>query len=283
MTTHLVTFSDESMSRAAHLCIESAARVGGVDDSLRWYYQDFLQTDCYAKNYNLLSQPRGLGYWAWKPQIVDWAMRGLMTNRQFIENSFSLPKDGDILIYADAGIEFIAPVQHIIDCMDQDVWLFGNNWEHAHWCKRDVVEAIFPMEYLGEMDTELGPAGAVFAGKPWDAFGKQCQASVIFFRVSDYSRAFVAEWLKWCLYDDGRLIDDSPSIAPNHPEFREHRHDQAILTTLAYREGIKLHYWPAMYNDGAFTYEKLPEYAGDDYPVLFHHHRRRDHEWSNIA
>jgi hypothetical protein len=109
---------------------------------------------------------------------------------------------------------------------------------------------------------------------------KQCQASVIFFRVSDYSRKFVAEWLKWCLFEGGRLIDDSPSRAPNHPEFREHRHDQAILTTMAYRDGLTLHYWPASYNDGAFVYEKLPEYAGDDYPSpLFSHHRKRNHEW----
>jgi hypothetical protein len=130
----------------------------------------------------------------------------------------------------------------------------------------------------------------------WERFGKQCQASVIFFRVSDYSRQFVAEWLKWCLHrnrystictDEWRyLIDDSPSIAPNHPEFRENRHDQAILTTLAYREGIKLHWWPSVYNKGGspeFVYEKLPEYAGDTYPVLFSHHRKRNHEWSEAA
>jgi hypothetical protein len=79
------------------------------------------------------------------------------------------------------------------------------------------------------------------------------------------------------------LIDDSPSVFPNHPEFREHRHDQAILTTLAYREGIKLHYWPASYNDGAFIYEKLPEYAQDNYPIMFNHHRKRNHEFESAA
>lgn len=285
MTVHLVTFSDESMSRAAQLCIESAARAGGVDDSLRWYYQDFRLTDCYAKNYNLLSQSRGLGHWAWKPQIVDWAMRGLMTNRQFIENSFCPPKDGDILIYADAGVEFIAPVSHIIERMDQDIFLFGNNWEHAHWCKRDVVEAIWPREQ-GIPDSYMNDSFLFWSRFNQRNGGKQAQASVIFFRVSDYTRAFVKEWLDWCLFEGGRLIDDSPSRLPNHPEFQEHRHDQAILTTMAYREGIKLHYWPAVYNKGGspeFVYEKLPEYAGDSYPVLFSHHRKRNHEWSNAA
>jgi hypothetical protein len=185
----------------------------------------------------------------------------------------------EYLIYADAGIEFIASVNEIINRMDHEIWLFGNNWEHAHWCKRDTIEAIWPT-FADDLHRE--PWEYVADSATWSRFGKQCQASVIFFRVSDYTCAFVAEWLDWCLFEGGRLIDDSPSRAPNHPEFREHRHDQAILTTLAYREGIPLHYWPAVYNRGGspeFVYEKLAEYGGDDYPVLFSHHRKRNHEW----
>jgi hypothetical protein len=215
----------------------------------------------------LMAQPRGVGYWIWKPAIIC--------------HDLQLLRNGDVCIYADAGIEFIAPVSHIIERMDQDIFLFGNNWEHAHWCKRDVVETVWPDYRIGTVKTE--DDYRYRSEQMWSRFGKQCQASVIFFRVSDYTRAFVKEWLKWCLFEGGRLIDDSPSRAPNHPEFREHRHDQAILTTMAYRDGLTLHYWPASYNDGAFVYEKLPEYEGDDYPILFNHHRKRNHEWNLLA
>lgn len=248
---------------------------------------------------------RGCGYWAWKPAVILETMNRLAR----VDAAFGLSAI-NYVAYADAGVEFINNVSHIIDRMDQDIFLFGNNWEHAHWCKRDVVEAIWPQPRLTNeeriakiLEIEQTTWGgdvieavdSILSGEVsepvlhdilWNQFGKQAQASVIFFRVSDYSRAFVAEWLKWCLFDGGRLIDDSPSRAPNHPEFREHRHDQAILTTMAYREGIKLHWWPAVYNKGGspeFVYEKLPEYAGDDYPVLFSHHRKRNHEWSNAA
>lgn len=267
MTVHLATFSDESMSRAAQACLKSAkehgAEVGRVftdDDICAW----FPARDVVAQNRTLFDSPRGCGYWAWKPLIIDALLR-LGT------------KDGDILIYSDAGVEFINNVSYIIDRMDQDIFLFGNNWEHAHWCKRDVVHEI----WHGDIDVPETYERWIVQSllQPWAAFGKQVQASVIFFRVSDYTRSFVAEWLKWCLFEGGRLINDSPSRLPNHPEFREHRHDQAILTTMAYREGLRLHYWPAMYNDGAFSYEKLPEYASDDYPILFHHHRRRNIDW----
>ena len=289
-STTLVTFSDDQMSRSRHLCIESALK-HGIDSVAGPHYFDpgIEYRDGFTFEW-LKSQPiyeqmdarwwtkRGAGYWLWKPYLIDRVMSKL--------------QDGDYLVYADAGVEFIDNIRYVIDRMDQDVWLFGNNWWHEHWCKRDVIDAICPLE---DILKERGAAcvNATGDGLGWGFFGKQVQASVIVLRVSDCSRQFVAEWLKWCLHrerfstictDEWRyLIDDSPSKAPNHPEFREHRHDQALLTTLAYREGISLHYWPAMYNDGAFSYEKLPEYAGDDYPTLFHHHRKRNHEWSNAA
>lgn len=262
MSVHLVTFSDSQMTCARDLCEQSALR-NGVNsvhvwaDHHVWANWEYFTIE--------RRQQRGCGFWVWKP----WIIRETLEYAQF----------GDCVVYSDAGIEFIAPVRPIVDRTDQDIFLFGNNWEHAHWCKRDVVEKVWPTFANAPMDRLWN---AVADSATWTRFGKQAQASVIFLRVTDYTRAFVKEWLDWCLFEDGRLIDDSPSRLPNHPEFREHRHDQAILTTMAYREGIKLHYWPAVYNKGGspeFVYEKLPEYADDDYPVLFSHHRRRDHEW----
>jgi hypothetical protein len=270
MANHLVTFSDESMSRAAQLCIDSA-EANGIDSHARYHPGNIMHCDNMREYWSamdrMFNHARGCGFWSWKPLIIKTDME--------------LMNDGDILIYADAGVEFINNVSHIIDRMDQDIFLFGNNWDHAHWCKRDIVEAAWPT-FADDLHRE--PWEYVANSATWARFGKQCQASVIFFRVSDYSKQFVAEWLKWCLFEDGRLIDDSPSRFNNHPEFQENRHDQAILTTLAYREGLKLHYWPAVYNRGGspeFVYEKLPEYAGDRYPCLFSHHRKRDHEWAD--
>lgn len=252
MSVHLVTFSDESMRRSAELCVESAMR-HGVDHAIATRWEAIRNSwKFHGFNDGLRERLRGPAYWSWKPFVILETMK--------------LCADGQTVIYSDAGIEFINNVNYIIDRMDQDIFLFGNNWEHAHWCKQDIVNEVWPQ-----------------ASHQAGCFGKQVQASVIFVRVSDYTHKFVKEWLDWCLFEGGRLIDDSPSRSPNHPEFQENRHDQAILTTMAYRDGIKLHYWPASYNDGAFTYEKLPEYASDDYPILFNHHRRRDHELEQVA
>jgi hypothetical protein len=263
-----VSYHTADMTRAARLCRESGEAFG-ISNFFLWDRDGLEGTAFYRANKDLLDEPRGSGLWAWKPHIIM---------DQLLDMS-----EGEHLIYADAGVEFIGNVRFITDRMPpgQDVWLFGNQYQHAHWCKRDVVEAIMPLTLD---DAKADPAtdddsltfGEWWQTAGWARFNKQCQASVIVVRSSERSRAFINEWLSLCLVK--HLIDDSPGLVPNHLEFREHRHDQAILTTLAYRDGIPLHWWPATYNDGAFTYER-GTYPDEQYPVLFHHHRRRDADW----
>lgn len=227
------------MTKAAELCV-SSAREQGIDNVRLWTADEVAERFDYFREHQ---SEHGVAYWTWKPFIIN-------------EEIQRLP-DNSILIYCDAGVKWIDSPNHVIERMDQDIFLFGNEWQHAHWCKRDIVDEI---------------VGCL----PWEAFGKQVQASVIFLRVNDHTRAFVKEWLDWCLFEGGRLVDDSPSRAPNHPEFRENRYDQAILTTLAYRDGIKLHGWFVRYE----TYEPArAHYPEDTYPTLFLHHRLRDDEW----
>lgn len=245
MTVHLVNFATENMTHSGQLCGDSALR-HGVDRVWPWREKHFPQMDFFRENHALLTQPRGCGFWAWKPCIL-------------LDTMINHCLPGDVLIYCDAGVEWVGQAQEIIRRMEDDIFIFGNMFEHAHWCKRDVIDVVIP-------------------GAPWERFGKQAQASVVFFRTSTASLSFLFQWRQLCLVP--HLIDDSPSEAPNHPEFREHRHDQAILTTLAMRDGHRLHWWPAMYNGGAFTYEKTGFYTDDDYPVLFHHHRKRNDEWN---
>lgn len=237
----LVTYSDSSMSISRQLCIESAKR-NGVNDVYEWNREALEQTDFYDNHKDILDEPRGNGYWLWKPFIILDALQR--------------SNEGDIIIYSDAGIEFVSNVNHIVSRMDQHPWIFGNMWQHIHWCKMDVI-------------LELSKT---------TIFDKQVQASVMFLRNNGYSKWFVQNWLTQCCRKN--LIDDSPSTISNHEEFKDHRHDQAILTCLAYNNEIPLHWWPAMYNAGNFIYEKTGYPVSDNYPVMFHHHRRRNDEWN---
>lgn len=232
-----VTFSDEKMTESARVCTESMQRNGvGVV----WQQNpNTIGADFRRINHNILSQPRGAGYWLWKPYFIDKAMN----ERQVA--------DGDIIVYSDAGVEWIDNVHHLINSMDQDIFLFSNGHEHRHWCKGVVLNAINGYSWWKDSDQQ------------------QVQASVIIIRVNEYTRKVIREWLVWCQMPG--FIDDSPSTM-NHPEFAEHRHDQAILTCVAIREGIRLHWWA----DQLWYVSQRHRWPNDTYPPMFIHHRKRN-------
>jgi hypothetical protein len=232
-----ITFSSGNMDISAELARKSALEYG-ADESIIYKPND-IDTEYWQYNKSILLQPRGFGYWLWKPY--------------FIERNLSEMKDGDLLLYTDAGVETINNLSYLTKRLDQ-ILLFRNMYIHENWCKMDVMYRV--------------------AG--WRSMPiKQVQASAMLFRVGDLSLNFVKKWHVWCTING--MIDDSPSLMKNAPGFQEHRHDQAILTCLAHNHNIKTNWWPAQYNDGAFIYE---DGMNDrPYPVIFHHHRKRDNEW----
>lgn len=239
--TRLITFTDENMTIAAEICRQSALS-NNVQEATIYGMAD-IDEDFKEANKEIFASKRGPACWIWKPYLIDRELEQM--------------NDGDILIYSDAGVEFVNNIRYVIDRMAENIWLFGNMFQHEHWCKWDIIERIFNGR-----------------DRP---FGKQTQASVVLVKNTEWARTFIKEWLHYCLIPG--LIDDSSSKTTNHPEFKENRHDQAILCTLAYKYNLPLHWWPAMYNAGNFTYEKTG--YTDDYPVLFHHHRMRNAQFSS--
>jgi hypothetical protein len=232
----LVTYASERMTRSMNLCLQSSLKYGVKDadgHEGKCFTGDFVEM-----NKATLEKTRGAGYWLWKPYIILAKMLGC--------------QDGDILIYSDAGVEWVNDVRHLIDSMDEDIFLFSNGHKHVEWCKMDVLEAIIP----GRHNMDL----------------PQVQASVILFRVNQKTRDFVKEWLLYSQMPG--FIDDSPSKLPNYPTFAEHRHDQAILTCLQIKHGYKQHWWA----DGTWIPQRH-RWPHDHYPQMFHHHRKRNNEW----
>jgi hypothetical protein len=223
------------MSISAEKCSASALKFGCNETAI--FTKELIDDTFWSFNQDIFTQDRGYGYWLWKPY--------------FIYLNLLQMKEGDTLFYTDAGVEFVDHVWHLL-LNPTNVFLFGNNYNHEHWCKGNITD-----EILGSR-----------------ADRKQIQASAMIFKVGDEAKQLVKRWLTYCQLPG--FIDDSPGTN-NDPEFKEHRHDQAILTCLAYRYGYRLHWWPAMYNDGDFVYDK-GTYT-DSYPVIFHHHRKRNNEW----
>lgn len=254
---HLVTYSAPNCSVSRETCVQ-AAHSNGVPAVYQYTPED-IGIEFGQFNKEILSTERGVGYWLWKPY--------------FIHRALEWCNDGDILIYCDAGVKLINNVSHIFEVMDQDIFLFSNGHQHVHWCKADVLFHLLRWEYPFTFQFE---SSAIYGKAPVEggiidiSSYQQAQASVIFFKVNQNTRNFIKEWLLWCQMPG--FIDDSPSKLPNHPEFAQHRYDQAILTCLQIKYGYKLHWWA----DARWYESQRYRWPDDKYPSMFYHHRYRN-------
>lgn len=147
----------------------------------------------------LTTNPRGYGYWLWKPY--------------FVKKTLDSMNDGDILVYADAGCKITGNLKPLLD--------FCYHSEHKF-----IVAPNCPVTEFTKMDLyeECGTTYKDWIGKP------SIEANRLIICKTKHTMNIIDEW--WRLSQIYHNIDDSPSIKPNSIDFKEHRHDQAILTLL---------------------------------------------------
>lgn len=254
MNIHLTTFADDRMTISANKCIQSAMQHGATEYSI-WTPND-LSAEFKETMADVLKHEKGAGFYCWKPYIVHRTMCKLA--------------DGDILVYCDAGNEWVGDMRQAIDGMDQGILFFSNGWNHLEWCKRDVWDCILGNQ-LERQPLHFGALGTVIPRNISQA--SQVQASTFFIHVTPETRKFIQEWYAWSLLPG--MIDNEPSRLSNVPTFQEHRWDQSILCCLQIKYGYRLHWFPT-----TTAGHLKKDHPNDTYPVLLNHHRKRNHEWA---
>jgi hypothetical protein len=177
-------------------------------DAVVMYRKEHIDEAFYEKNKAILDQPRGAGYWLWKPYFI------LKTLEQIPE--------GAILIYLDSGLKIVDSMDAIINRLNGYDMLFFDNIASTHrkYTKRELLKFF-------DMDNNLVRDSG------------QINAAVMIFRNTKRSREFVNKWL-WIGQIPG-LIDDTSS-KNEHLDFLDNRHDQSIVSLLYIQDnlGIKL-------------------------------------------
>jgi hypothetical protein len=170
--------------------------------------KELKETVFYFENKELLDQPRGAGYWLWKPYIILEVLNHLSEN--------------DILFYIDSGDTFISGTKNKIDELmkDRDIVISTSFFTQKDYTKRDCF-------HFMNCDEE----------KYWNAH--QAEAGILVFKNNLKTKGFVYEWLNYC--KDPRIISDAPNVSgkPNFESFIDHRHDQSILTNLCIKHNIQ--------------------------------------------
>jgi hypothetical protein len=195
----------------------SAIICGAIDAVSHWSPQDLLAAGFSKRCPDIPLQERGGGWWVWKPFLILHELEKL--------------KDGEWLLYCDVGRTYplkliYRPLSVLVRWAEErgQPCIPGVNipWTGlmSRWTKRDafLLAGMDRLEYH-----TASPIQASFS------LWKKCPESV----------AFVEQWLDWCA--DRRMVTDDPNACgtDNLADYREHRHDQSLLTLLCLRKGLR--------------------------------------------
>ncbi|OHD78134.1 MAG: hypothetical protein A2023_04840 [Sulfuricurvum sp. GWF2_44_89] len=198
---YLVNFANDAFKGKQQQQNETALKIGGFDQIFSFSLNDIDQI-FFEENKETLSQPRGSGYWLWKPYFILKVLQTL--------------KEDDYLFYCDSGAYFVDTIDSLITLqkeINQDIIPFHNPHLEKLYTKRDtflLMECDYP-EYTNAM---------------------QCLGGIHLWKKTDFTIRFLNEWLDYM--KDDRILTDIPNTlgVPNYSEFVSHRHDQSIFSLL---------------------------------------------------
>ena len=216
MKVHLVTYATPRF-RLRQWILGASARLNGVVDTVTsWTPGMLLKAGFEDRCKDIKLSERGSGFWAWKPFVIDAKLREI--------------PEGDLVLYCDVGRLYpfklldqpVTPFVRWMEARCQDM-MPGVEipWDgpNSNWTKREALAAF-------EMDRhEIHQATPI-------------QASFSLWRASPDSRSLVAQWLQSCSRRPLVSDDSSHGNLPELPDFRSHRHDQALLSLCCLARGV---------------------------------------------
>lgn len=203
-------------------------------DEIRPFHSDTLPESFRALHADLFRYRRGYAFWIWKPWLILRELRTLAP--------------GDVLMYCDAQLAFVADPAPLFDlCVNRDGILLFHQRREEHvnrtWTRRDCFEAMGCDE-----------------SRYWN--GPQLNAAMQVYSPTPRAFAFIEEWYQWNSRLD--VVGDAVSEKPEFPDFKDHRHDQSILSLMAIRDGLDTMPDPSQfgngYNQTGRTYKQILEF-----------------------
>jgi hypothetical protein len=238
MKTILISFATNEKWYKSQFNLNHSSINKGIDHYISYNPNNLDQN--FRTKYEHLLNPnvRGYGFWMWKAAILKQTM--------------DIIDEGDIIVYVDSGNMIVNDLSYIInECNNNDIILFdnrdGNQYGKIHlnklWTKRDTFVL---------MDCE--------EEKYYN--GNQIDAAYQLYKKNNKTINFINEYMKYC--ENENIISDLPNITKeNFPEFKDHRHDQSIMSLMAIKHNIKLYPEPSEWGN----------HLNRPYPQLFKHHR----------
>ena len=202
-TVVLISYAD---SNAIHyinqLELSRSALNKGVDFVLN-YRRKHLEPQFQQAFAAVLNNPKGAGYWLWKPYLI------LKTLKQLPE--------GAVLVYLDSGAVLINEIMPLVE-------------QAQHYGR-----VLFQGRSLNRVRTKRDCFILMDSDSPQYYNRPQVIAGFIVLVNNQINRDFVQKWFEYC--QDQRILTDQPSrLGQELPEFLFHTHDQSVLSLLALKQ-----------------------------------------------
>lgn len=208
---HFCTFGSVPEYVRALQTLTAEAHASGYFATISAYTQENLPTKSRERRF-MESHRRGYGYWIWK---------GIL-----LEDMLSKIPEGDIVLYADAGCGISTTpaaranmASWVSDCLTHPTHRLSFQMPHVAevWTKADVFASL---SATGDEYTKTG----------------QHMATIQMYQNTPENRHFIQLYRAAMAADNYSYVSDEPSRVANPACFKDHRHDQAILSIL-----FKLH------------------------------------------
>jgi hypothetical protein len=208
MKIHFATFASSNYQRTLNRICQEAVDSGFFNGKIFGFTEKDLDPAYYARHARFLHTTRGFGYWLWKSQVIL--------------KVFDQIQEGEYVMYLDAGCtinpegkprweewcKLIAPSQEGILSLS-----LGDTTPDKFWTKADTAH------YMNvQNNSKIMETGQLVGG-------------IFLIRKQPSTIALVQQWND-IMESNYHLIDDSPSIIPDIPGFREYRHDQSLWSIL---------------------------------------------------
>lgn len=202
-----ISYGSEQYDKQLEYNGKSALEIAKVNEFYGYKPKDIAH-DFREKNKYILEKGRGNGYWLWKPYFLYKTLKEKLDY-------------GDYLIYSDAAIMYVDSAQKLVDFLKEkklDMYLHRLPHLERQYTKRDAFIL-------------LG------VDQPFYAETGQFNAAFQIYRKTKFTEFFLAEYLYYA--QDKRIItDDANELGVgNYDDFRDHRHDQSILSLLTKKYG----------------------------------------------
>lgn len=212
------------ISYGSGIYIETLKRIGYEAKQLHIFDRIILYTPKDLPQY-ILSSPlmaieKGGGMWLWKPYII-W---------KTLQDS----EEGDIIVYSDAGSSLRISNEwdyyfNLIRQNDNIVFHYKNEfdygWDQRFYCSSPKIKFWTKKSTLNYFDI-------LFEDQSWREFNKLSAGFII---SKGRNNRLIKDWLYVTVMFPDLVIDPfGNEILDQETFFKHHRHDQCILTPLAY-------------------------------------------------